>query len=235
MKPVSQLTSPCYRYVGEGVPTDTGGIPLGSIYSDQTGGATYTLTTSGWSPGSDTPPIPLAYLDIDGTLAGNSDTKVASQKATKTYADTKLAASASQNAQLSGTAYTLTGSFAVIVGGTTSPTITIATGGAGYLTCNIATSLTAVALTALNVSLKLVRSNNIPASLCNARSAILVACISVGSPITVTGDGPSITIAKIPYTATAGDVLTLQAAYQNGILVGGTIAVTEAVIVWEPR
>lgn len=35
--------------------------------------------------------MPLSYLDTDGTLTANSDTKVASQKATKTYADTKLA------------------------------------------------------------------------------------------------------------------------------------------------
>jgi microcystin-dependent protein len=35
--------------------------------------------------------LPSSYLDIDGTLTANSDTKVASQKATKTYADTKLA------------------------------------------------------------------------------------------------------------------------------------------------
>ncbi len=34
--------------------------------------------------------LPLTYLDTDGTLAGNSDTKVASQKATKTYVDAKL-------------------------------------------------------------------------------------------------------------------------------------------------
>lgn len=31
--------------------------------------------------------IPSSYLDTDGTLSANSDTKVASQKATKTYAD----------------------------------------------------------------------------------------------------------------------------------------------------
>jgi len=35
--------------------------------------------------------IPSSYLDTDGALTANSDTKVASQKATKTYADTKLA------------------------------------------------------------------------------------------------------------------------------------------------
>lgn len=34
--------------------------------------------------------IPMSYLDTDGTLAANSDVKVATQKATKTYADTKI-------------------------------------------------------------------------------------------------------------------------------------------------
>lgn len=37
--------------------------------------------------------MPSSYLDTDGTLAANSDSKVASQKATKTYADTKIASS----------------------------------------------------------------------------------------------------------------------------------------------
>jgi hypothetical protein len=37
----------------------------------------------------DTTKIDLTYLDTDGTLAANSDTKIASQKAVKTYADTK--------------------------------------------------------------------------------------------------------------------------------------------------
>lgn len=34
--------------------------------------------------------LPTSYLDTDGTLAANSDTKIASQKATKTYSDTKV-------------------------------------------------------------------------------------------------------------------------------------------------
>lgn len=37
-------------------------------------------------------PIPLAYLDTDGTLAANSDAKVPTQKAVKTYADALIAA-----------------------------------------------------------------------------------------------------------------------------------------------
>ena len=38
--------------------------------------------------------IQSTALDIDGTMAANSDAKVASQKATRTYADTKIASSA---------------------------------------------------------------------------------------------------------------------------------------------
>lgn len=38
----------------------------------------------------DSEKVPLTYLDTDGTLAANSDTKVATQKAAKTYADTKV-------------------------------------------------------------------------------------------------------------------------------------------------
>lgn len=34
--------------------------------------------------------VPLTYLDTDGTLAANSDSKVATQKAVKTYVDSKV-------------------------------------------------------------------------------------------------------------------------------------------------
>lgn len=72
-------------------------------------------------------------LDTDGTLAANSDTTIATQKATKTYADTKalLAGSASQAfavSQLevghaSDTTITRTGAGAIAVEGVAIPTI----------------------------------------------------------------------------------------------------------------
>jgi hypothetical protein len=40
--------------------------------------------------GDTEPSIPMSYLDTDGTLAANSDEKVPTQKAVKSYADTKL-------------------------------------------------------------------------------------------------------------------------------------------------
>jgi len=42
--------------------------------------------------------IPITYVSTDGTLADNSDTKIATQKAVKTYADTKTIAPATNTA-----------------------------------------------------------------------------------------------------------------------------------------
>lgn len=50
--------------------------------------ARYTYTSSAWVADS----LSTVTLDTDGTLAANSDAKVASQKATKTYVDTSVAA-----------------------------------------------------------------------------------------------------------------------------------------------
>ena len=52
---------------------------------------TVTATDVGLGNVTNVAQIPLSYLDTDGTLAANSDTRVASQKATKTYVDTGLA------------------------------------------------------------------------------------------------------------------------------------------------
>lgn len=49
-----------------------------------------TKTDVGLSNVTNVAQLPSSYLDTDGTLAANSDVKVPSQKAVKTYADTKL-------------------------------------------------------------------------------------------------------------------------------------------------
>lgn len=84
-------------------------------------------------------------IDTDGTLAANSDALVASQKATKTYADTKttLAAVNAQNlssfaattsAQLAGVISDETGSGALVFANT--PTLTAVKVAAGTATAN---------------------------------------------------------------------------------------------------
>lgn len=47
--------------------------------------------------------LPLSYLDIDNTLVGNSDAKVSSQKAVKTYIDTGLSTKSPTSHNHSGT------------------------------------------------------------------------------------------------------------------------------------
>lgn len=66
--------------------------------------------------------IPLSYLDTDGTLAANSDSKVATQKATKTYADTKQSAlSGTGFVKISGTTISYdNSSYLPLTGGTIS-------------------------------------------------------------------------------------------------------------------
>ena len=53
------------------------------VWVNVDGGTTWQQIDAGIS-------IPLTYIDTDGVLAANSDIKVASQKATKTYVDTKV-------------------------------------------------------------------------------------------------------------------------------------------------
>jgi hypothetical protein len=53
------------------------------VWENVDGGTVWQRTDAGIS-------IPLTYLDIDDTLAANSDAKVASQKATKGYVDTRV-------------------------------------------------------------------------------------------------------------------------------------------------
>lgn len=72
--------------------------------------------------------VPLSYLDTDGTLAANSDTKVATQKATKTYADTKVATAtlaASSGSSLVGHIATGTGATARTVQGKLRETVSV--------------------------------------------------------------------------------------------------------------
>ena len=58
------------------------------------------------------------FLDTDGTLAANSDSKIASQKATKTYADTKLATATAASTYIPGPGTVTSGHF-VSFSGTT--------------------------------------------------------------------------------------------------------------------
>lgn len=60
----------------------------GQIYHNSTSHIVFYWDGSAWVSASG---IPTSYLDTDVTLAANSDAKLATQKATKAYADTKVA------------------------------------------------------------------------------------------------------------------------------------------------
>lgn len=63
--------------------------------SSATGSSGATKESIGLGDVTNVAQMPISYLDVDGTLATNSDTKVASQKAVKTYVDTAVDSKAS--------------------------------------------------------------------------------------------------------------------------------------------
>lgn len=63
-----------------------------TVSSSGTSGAATLVGSTLNVPRYDSYAIPVSYLDTDGTLAANSDSKVATQKAVKTYADQLIAA-----------------------------------------------------------------------------------------------------------------------------------------------
>jgi len=69
--------------------TVSGANDASDIAFTPTGGVVATTVQSAIAE-VDSEKMPLSYLDTDGALAANSDTKVATQKAVKTYADTKV-------------------------------------------------------------------------------------------------------------------------------------------------
>ena len=69
----------------------------GQVYEDTTAHKLYYYNGTTWIAADGS-----SLIDTDGTLTANSDLKVASQKATKTYADTKLGATAAAAGDLSG-------------------------------------------------------------------------------------------------------------------------------------
>ena len=147
-------TSITKKFTGAGVPGSVTGSTRGDVYTDTTNGNTYQCFGAGpctavaagnWQQVNlDSTKIPTSYLDTDGTLAANSDTAVASQKATKTYADTKAALNAT--ATINGTTCTLGLSCSPValipITISTSGPVTDPGGNAAYLYNNAAGALT---------------------------------------------------------------------------------------------
>lgn len=89
-------------YDVEWVDPITGSGAVDSV-NGQTGVVTLDKTDIGLDNVDNVQQLPLSYLDTNTTLAANSDTKVASQKATKTYVDAQSAAKANDSAVVHNT------------------------------------------------------------------------------------------------------------------------------------
>lgn len=104
----------------------------------------------------------------------------------------------------SGTAYTLTNAFAAVDFGTTDPSITIPSTGTYILICPLQASCVGATFAAAEeVRAIFRRTNNTPADIGTERNQPIpvMTTLSVG--------GPSITLIFNGYSATAGDIITI--------------------------
>jgi len=112
----------------------------------------------------------------------------------------------SYQATAAGTAYTLTASYSSVDFGTTDPSITLVAAGNYYLYVNISTAFNAATFAGVqSISVKFRRTSGTPADIGTPRSQPLPVITAL------TGAGPSIMVGPFPYTATANDVVTVQA------------------------
>lgn len=105
-----------------------------------------------------------------------------------------------------GTAYTLTNAFAAVDFGTTDPTITLPSAGTYILVASLQASCVGSTFAAAeDVRAILRRTNNTPADIGTERNQPIptMTTLSVG--------GPSITLIFNGYSATAGDIITINA------------------------
>ncbi len=106
----------------------------------------------------------------------------------------------------SGTAYTMTTSYAAVTFGTTSPTVTLLNAGTYTIYVDVQSQLSSATITTQSVSFKLRRNNNTPADLTGATFGAPLPVQTAGSEL-----GPAIHIGPIKYTTSGTtDVIEVQ-------------------------
>lgn len=123
-----------------------------------------------------------------------------------------------------GTAYTLTGSSAAVVFGTTSPTITLPSTGTWKFFVTIQTTYAGATVTLQNVNVKIRKTNGTPADLTASSWSQ-----PIPSATLLSADGPQVNIGPCAYTGTSGDTITIFANL-SGLPSLGNITITKAVI-----
>lgn len=124
-----------------------------------------------------------------------------------------------------GTAFTLTTSYASLDFGTTDPILTIANAGTYAVYVNVQTSLVGTTATTQTVAFKLRRTNNTAADLTGSIFSVHLPASTVE-----TGAGPSICIGPIKYTTTnTNDTVTVQGIL-SASLGAGTVTASDCTI-----
>jgi hypothetical protein len=125
----------------------------------------------------------------------------------------------------SGTAYTMTTSYATVDFGTTDPVLTLANAGTYAIYVDLQTNLVGATTTTQTESFKLVRTNNTPADLTGATFGCPIPVATVGTQL-----GPMVHIGPIKYTTSnTTDTLSVQGIL-SASLGAGTITVTNCTI-----
>ncbi len=128
----------------------------------------------------------------------------------------------------SGTAYTLTASYATVDFGTTDPVIIIDSPGTYMLRVTIQTSLVSATTTTQTVSYKLRRTNNTAADVAGSTFADPLPIATATTML-----GPTTTIICSYTTSNSDDSITIQGALSAAV--GGTSATTSAVTIAATR
>lgn len=122
-----------------------GSLKKASAISQAQSDAAQALTSASSAQATANAAIPNTYLDTDDTLAADSNLKLATQKAVKSYVDTSLSAKADTSSLAT---VATTGSYTNLVDNPTIPTNnTQLTNGAGYIT---ASDIPAAPVTSVN-------------------------------------------------------------------------------------
>lgn len=125
----------------------------------------------------------------------------------------------------SGTAYTMTTSYASLDFGTTDPVLTIANAGTYALYVNVQTSLVGTTATTQTMSFKLRRTNNTAADLPGSTFTQHLPAATVE-----TGLGPSISIGPIKYTTVNTDDTVAVQGLLSASLGAGTVTASGCTI-----
>ena len=128
-----------------------------------------------------------------------------------------------KSAQLTGTAYTLTTSYAAVAGGTTSPSITLPISGTYLISYTAQVAFAGTTYAAFSeADFELYRTNNTPGAITGT-----LYDASIPAMTTVTKNGPTVTLASFVYVGTARDILTIYGQI-GGAAGAGTVTVPNA-------